>query len=127
MTGARTLEGLLSVLDGWREAALAEPAPEQATDAERERGQPGSARDRMRPPTQHPCLGPSWLHPHYGAIAQALLTDLDTEVARETTRILGHCDPGVIYDPGGQPRDRNTPKIEIRRISDLQTLGSHEL
>ena len=29
--------------------------------------------------------------------------------------------------PGGRPRDRNTPKIEIRRISELQTLGSHEL
>ena len=35
--------------------------------------------------------------------------------------------PGVIYDPGGlSDPDRNTPKIEIRRISDLQTLGSHE-
>ena len=32
--------------------------------------------------------------------------------------------PGA--SPGGKPRDRNTPKIEIRRISDLQTLGSHE-
>ena len=28
--------------------------------------------------------------------------------------------------PGASPRDRNTPKIETRRISDLQTLGSHE-
>ena len=33
-------------------------------------------------------------------------------------------DPGA--SPGGKPRDRNTPKIETRRISDLQTLGSHE-
>ena len=65
-------------------------------------------------------------HPRYRAIAQALLPELDIEATRETTRILGHCDPGVIYDPGGQPRDRNTPKIETRRISDLQTLGSHE-
>ena len=32
------------------------------------------------------------------------------------------CDPGGLYDP-----DRNTPKIEIRRISDLQSLGSHDL
>ena len=28
--------------------------------------------------------------------------------------------------PGGLPRDRNTPKIETRRISDLETLGNHE-
>ena len=61
-----------------------------------------------------------------GAIAQTLLPDLDTEAPRETTPLLGHCAPGVIYDPGGKPRDRNTPKIETRRISDLQTLGSHE-
>ena len=28
--------------------------------------------------------------------------------------------------PGGLPRDRNTPRIETRRISDLETLGNHE-
>ena len=65
-------------------------------------------------------------HPRYGAFPHALLRDLDIEASHETTRILGHCDPGVIYDPGGRPRDRNTPKIETRRISDLQTLGNHE-
>ena len=64
--------------------------------------------------------------PRFGAFAHVLLPDLDIEAARETTPLLGHCDPGVIYDPGGKPRDRNTPKIETRRISDLQTLGSHE-
>ena len=31
----------------------------------------------------------------------------------------------VTYGPGGQPRDRSTPRIESR-ISELQTLGSHE-
>ena len=66
-------------------------------------------------------------HPRYGAFAHVLLPDLDTEAPRETTPLLGHCDPGVIYDPGGKPRDRNTPKIETRRISDLQTLGNHEI
>ena len=36
--------------------------------------------------------------------------------------------PGVIYDPRGRyDPDRNTSKIEIRRISDLEILGSHEL
>ena len=36
--------------------------------------------------------------------------------------------PGVIYDPRGRyDPDRNTSKIEIRWISDLETLGSHEL
>ena len=44
--------------------------------------------------------------------------------ASETTRL------SVVYDlgagPGGLPRDRNTPKIETRRISDLETLGNHE-
>ena len=35
------------------------------------------------------------------AIGQALLPDLDTEGALDTTRILGQRDPGVIYDPGG--------------------------
>ena len=34
--------------------------------------------------------------------------------------------PGVVNDPGGLPRDRNTPKFEIRWISDLETLGNHE-
>ena len=38
--------------------------------------------------------------------------------------------PGVVNDPGGLPRglprDRNTPRIVIRRISDLETLGNHE-
>ena len=34
--------------------------------------------------------------------------------------------PGVVNDPGGLPRDRNTPRIETRRITELQTLGSHE-
>ena len=66
-------------------------------------------------------------HPRYGAFAHALLPDLNVEAPRETTPLLGHCAPGVIYDPGGKPRDRNTPKIETRRISDLQTLGSHDL
>ena len=36
------------------------------------------------------------------------------------------CCFSVTYDPGGRPRDRNTPKIETRWISELQTLGSHE-
>ena len=67
-------------------------------------------------------------HPRYGACAHALLRDLDIEAPRETTRLLGHCAPGVIYDPGGlYDPDRNTPKIEIRRISDLEILGNHEL
>ena len=36
--------------------------------------------------------------------------------------------PGVIYDPRGRyDPDRNTSKIETRRISDLEILGSHEL
>ena len=65
-------------------------------------------------------------HPHYGAFAHALLPDLNVEAPRETTRILGHLRP-LGASPGGRPRDRNTPKIETRRISDLQTLGSHEL
>ena len=58
--------------------------------------------------------------PRFGAFAHVLLPDLDTEAPRETTPLLGHC------DPGGQPRDRNTPKIETRRIPELQTLGNHE-
>ncbi|MCY3843159.1 MAG: hypothetical protein OXH69_06410 [Acidobacteria bacterium] len=44
--------------------------------------------------------------------------------ARETTGISVAYDLGA--DPGGLPRDRNTPKIETRRISDLETLGNHE-
>ena len=51
---------------------------------------------------------------------------LDTEAARETTRSPVTTCPGGRYDPGGLPRDRNTPRIEIRRISDLETLGNHE-
>ena len=42
-------------------------------------------------------------------------------------RTVGHENPGVIYGPGGQPADRNTEIFEIRRISDLEILGSHEL
>ena len=42
-TGAKTLEGLLSVLDGWREAALAEPAPARATGLGHGRGHPAGA------------------------------------------------------------------------------------
>ena len=44
--------------------------------------------------------------------------------ARETTGISVAHDLGA--DPGGLPRDRNTPRIETRRISDLETLGNHE-
>ena len=40
-------------------------------------------------------------HPRYRAFAHALLPDLDTEAPCETTTLLGHCAPGVIYDPGG--------------------------
>ena len=39
-TGATTLEGLPSVLDGRWEAALAEPVPARAAGAGHERGQP---------------------------------------------------------------------------------------
>ena len=42
-TGARTLEGLLSVLDGRREAARAEPAPARAAGLGHGRGQPAGA------------------------------------------------------------------------------------
>ena len=89
-----------------------------------------AGRARCRPPADSPrrtCLGPRRTPPPLRRHRQALLPDVDTEAPRETTTLLGHCDPGVIYDPGGKPRDRNTPKIETRRISDLQTLGSHDL
>ncbi|MCY3845279.1 MAG: hypothetical protein OXH69_17265, partial [Acidobacteria bacterium] len=42
--------------------------------------------------------------------------------SRETTGISVACDLGAY--PGGLPRDRNTPRIETRRISDLETLGT---
>ena len=44
--------------------------------------------------------------------------------SRETNGTSVAYDLGA--DPGGLPRDRNTPKTEIRRISDLETLGNHE-
>ena len=44
--------------------------------------------------------------------------------SRETTGISVACDLGAY--PGGLPRDRNTPRIETRRIPELQTLGNHE-
>ena len=54
------------------------------------------------------------------------LLDLDTEAASETTRSPVTTIPRVVDDPGGLPRDRNTPRIETRRIPDLETLGNHE-
>ena len=45
---------------------------------------------------------------------------------RETTRTVGHQNPGALYGPGGLPADRNTAIFETRRISDLETLGNHE-
>ena len=45
-TDARTLDELLPVLDGRREAALVEPTPARAAGVGHERGQPAGALDR---------------------------------------------------------------------------------
>ena len=58
--------------------------------------------------------------------ARLTLPGLDTEAAREMTPLPGFHDPRGRNDPGGLPRDRNTPRIETRRIPDLETLGNHE-
>ena len=66
---------------------------------------------------------PPWQRPHTpGGGSRPRLRPGARRPGLSVTNIPGsYTAPGVVYDP-----DRNTPKIETRRISDLETLGSHE-
>ena len=100
MAHARTLEGLLSILDGWRNPPWRNPP---------RRERPASGMSEVSPRAlEIACTGRrnihvagSDSHPRYGAFAHALLPDLNVEAPRETTRILSHLRPRGHMRPRG--------------------------
>ena len=92
------------------------------------RYRPPSARSPTRPRKQDNQVH-RWLADRQPPEAtKATPFDGRQRAARADPRCSATYVPGVIYDPRGRyDPDRNTSKIEIRRISDLEILGSHEL
>ena len=125
-TGARTLEGLLPVFDGRREASGRNPPRRErpawgmgeATLQALEIARTGRRNIHV--------AGRDDSHPRYRAIAQALLPELDIEATRETTWFLGHLRPRGPTPGQEHPENRNPPDLgppnprEPRDISHTQ-------
>ena len=109
-TGGRTPKALLSVLDGWRELALANPAPPRAAGARRERGQPAGARDCVHRPTQHPRRGQRLppplrrFRPRAPARPQRRGATRDDQDPQPPTSPGSYATPGAFMTPTGTHR-----------------------